>query len=68
MGFCFACFKTFKMFCAQMLAAFGLPGEEGAGTAEGSSTLSGAYSSGGDSMHFNASGTLVSDSESGKAA
>lgn len=52
----------------QVMAAFGQPGEEGAGTADGSSTLSGAYSSGGDSMHFSASGKLVTNSETGKAA
>jgi hypothetical protein len=52
----------------QVMAAFGQPGEEGAGAADGSSTLSGAYSSGGDSMHFSTSGKLVTDSETGKAA
>ncbi len=52
---------------AQVLAGLGLPGEEGMGGASGlastigSSTLSGGYSSG-------ASGTLVSDGESSKAA
>ncbi|CAL8462723.1 g2256 [Coccomyxa elongata] len=51
-----------------VLAGLGLPGEEGTASARGSSTLSGAYSSGGDSMHFTASGTLVTDSETGKAA
>ena len=57
-----------EVMCAQVLAGLGLTGEEGMTSAHGSSTLSGAYSSGGDSMHFTASGKLVTDSENGKAA
>jgi hypothetical protein len=42
----------------------GLPGNS---ITRDSSTLSGGYSSGGESMHFTPSGTLVADGETTKA-